>query len=66
VTCAFDTTNEESAKKALGIAGFLQNNHLASPRLIERMKNGLRDQVSSLDANSALTFDYVVAIDFSK
>ncbi|HVM72931.1 MAG TPA: hypothetical protein VMT91_14300 [Anaerolineales bacterium] len=64
VTCAFDTTNEKSAIKALGIAGFLQNNRLASPRLIERMKNGLRDQVSLLDANSDLTFDYVVAIDF--
>jgi hypothetical protein len=63
VTCAFDTTNEESATKALGIAGFLQTNHLASSRLTELM-NGLRDQASSLDPYSALTFDYVVAFNF--
>lgn len=64
VTCAFDTTNEESATKALGIAGFLQTNHLASSRLIELMRNGLRDQISSLNPDSVLTFDYVVAFNF--
>jgi hypothetical protein len=63
-TCAFDASDEESATKALGIAGFLQNNHLATHRLSELMKNGLRDKISALDANSALTFDYVVAFKF--
>jgi hypothetical protein len=64
VTCAFDSAKEDSATKAFGIVGFLQTNHLASPRLIELMKNGLRDRISSLNPNSALTFDYVVAFNF--
>ena len=64
LTCAFDTTYEASATKAFGIAGFLQTNHLASPRLTELMRDGLQDRVSSLDPDSALTFDYVVAFNF--
>ena len=64
VTCAFDSTKEKSATRAFGIAGFLQTNQLASSRLAELMRKGLRDRVSSLDPDSALTFDYVVAFNF--
>ncbi len=64
VACAFDVSHPESATKAFGIAGFLQTNHLASPKLTEGMKNGLRERVSSLDPDSPLTFDYVVALKF--
>ncbi len=64
VTCAFDSTHEVSATKAFAIAGFLQNNHLATQRLSELMTNGLRERMSTLDANSALTFEYVVAFKF--
>ncbi len=63
-TCAFDVSNEESAIKALAITGFLQNNHLATQRLFELMTNGLRDRLSTLDSNSALNYDYVVAFKF--
>jgi hypothetical protein len=64
VTSAFDATHEKSAAKAFAIAGFLQNNHLASSKLTERMRNGLRDQVSLLNPDSPLSFEYVVAFNF--
>ncbi len=62
--CAFDTSNEDSAIKALAIAEYLQDNHLSTQRLSELMKNGLKERISSLDANSTLTFYYVVAFKF--
>ena len=64
VTCAFDSTHEVSATKAFAIVGFLQNNHLATQRLSEGMTKGLRERMPTLDANSALTLDYVVAFKF--
>lgn len=64
VTCAFDSTHEVSATKAFAIAGFLQNNNLATQRLSKLMTNGLRERMSTLDVNSVLTFDYVAAFKF--
>ena len=63
-TCAFDESNEKSAIKALGIAGFLQNNHLVSQRLSDLIKDGLREKITSLEVDSVLTIDYVIACKF--
>jgi hypothetical protein len=57
--CAFDVSHEEEAIQALGIAEALFFNHLASQNLIESIRSGLRDQLSSLDINAVITFYYV-------
>jgi len=60
----FDTQDEQLAIKALSIAETLYTDHLATQRLAELIRNGLREQVQSLKLGSDLTYDYIVASSF--
>lgn len=61
---AFDTSDEKLAIKALSIAETLYTSHLATSRLSELIKDGLREQVQTLKIDSDTTYYYIVASSF--
>lgn len=61
---AFDTSDEKLAISALSIAETLYTSHLATSRLSELIKNGLREQIQALRIDSDATYYYIVASSF--
>jgi hypothetical protein len=61
---AFDTNDEKLAIKALSIAETLYTSHLATQRLSELIRDGLREKVRILKIESAATSYYITASSF--
>ncbi len=61
---AFDTSDEKLAVKALSIAETLFTSRLATSRLSELIRNGLREQVQTLKTDSFTTYYYIMSSSF--
>ncbi len=62
VRCAFDSSDDETARKALAIAEALHTSKLAIGGMARLMRNELRMQLGALEMTRDITKDYVLAL----